>query len=54
MIRENLVRLEGVPLVVRVPSLPELASGERVRLAVERIDLFSLDIALGWKAARPD
>jgi exoribonuclease-2 len=53
VIRENLVRLEGVPLVVRVPSLPERASGERVRLAVERIDLFSLDIGLGWKAPPP-
>jgi exoribonuclease II len=39
VLRENLVRLEGLPLVVRVPSLPDVASGTRVRLAVRGIDL---------------
>jgi exoribonuclease-2 len=39
VIRENLVRLEGLPMVIRVGSLPELASGTRVRLAIRQIDL---------------
>jgi len=39
VIRENLVRLEGMPMVIRVSSLPELSSGTRVRLTVRGIDL---------------
>jgi len=53
VIRDNLVRLDGVPLVARVPSLPELPAGARVRLSVERIDLFDLDIALAWRQTLP-
>jgi len=46
VIRENLVRLEGLPMVIRVGSLPDLPSGTRVRLAVRDIDLLerSLDV----------
>jgi exoribonuclease-2 len=39
VLRDNLVRLDGLPLVVRVSSLPELASGTRVRLGIKSIDL---------------
>jgi exoribonuclease II len=39
VLRENLVRLDGLPLVVRVPSLPELASGTPVRLGINAVDL---------------
>jgi exoribonuclease-2 len=39
VLRENLVRIAGLPLVVRVASLPEVSAGTRVRLEVERIDL---------------
>jgi exoribonuclease II len=39
VLRENLVRLEGAPLFTRVPSLPELPSGTRVRLAIKSVDL---------------
>jgi len=42
VLRENLVRLEALPLVVRVPSLPVLESGVRVELAVTDIDLLEL------------
>jgi len=47
VLRENLVRLEGAPLFTRVPSLPELPSGTRVRLAIRSVDLLerALDAA---------
>lgn len=44
VIRENLVRAEGLPLVFRVPSLPEAAPNARVRLAVRSIDLLARTI----------
>lgn len=44
VIRENLVRMERLPLVVRVPSLPELPGGTRVELTVARIDLLDVEI----------
>src|SRR6185295_5335403 len=39
VLRENVVRTEGLPLVFRVPSLPDTAPGTRVRLAVKAVDL---------------
>lgn len=39
VLRENVVRVEGLPLILRVPSLPETASNVRVRLAVKSVDL---------------
>jgi len=41
VIRENLVRLERLPLVVRVADLPPQAPDTAVRLAVSRIDLLA-------------
>ena len=45
VLRENLARLEGLPLVTRVPSLPELTPGTRVRLEVQDIDLVERALA---------
>jgi exoribonuclease-2 len=45
VLRENLVRLEGLPFTTRVPSLPELEPGARVRLAVEAVDLLERTLA---------
>jgi exoribonuclease II len=45
VLRENLVRLEGLPLTVRVPSLPALDPGARVRLAIEAVDLLERSVA---------
>ena len=39
VLRENLVRFESLPLSVRVPSLPVLEPGARVRLELRGIDL---------------
>ncbi len=44
VIRESLVRLERLPLVVRVPSIPDLPPGSRVELAVGAIDLLELTL----------
>ncbi|HSM98868.1 MAG TPA: RNB domain-containing ribonuclease, partial [Gallionella sp.] len=44
VLRENLVKLDGIPLVFRAPSLPELPANSRVRLAIVSIDLLDLDV----------
>jgi exoribonuclease-2 len=44
VLRENLVRAEGLPLVTRVPSLPALDPGTRVRLEVGQLDLLERTI----------
>ena len=49
VLRENLVRLDRLPLSVRVPSLPELEPGTRVRLAVEPPDLIERTVACAWQ-----
>ena len=49
VLRENLVRVDGLPLVVRVASLPELAPGTRVRLAVESIDLLERSLGASYR-----
>lgn len=49
VIRENLVRLDDVPIVQRVPSLPALPSGARVSLAVGDIDLLELALQCEYR-----
>ena len=39
VLRENLVRFDGLPLVTRIASLPDLGAGTRVRLEVKSVDL---------------
>ena len=45
VLRENLVRLDGLPLATRVPSLPAMEPGSRVRLAIESVDLLERTLA---------
>ena len=42
--RDNLVRLDGMPYITKVHSLPELTAGERVRLKVERVDPLLMEL----------
>jgi exoribonuclease II len=44
VLRENLVKLNDIPLIFRAPSLPELPANTRVQLAIEDIDLFDLEM----------
>jgi exoribonuclease-2 len=44
VLRENLCRFTRLPLVVRVASLPRLASGDRVLLDVSDIDVLELTL----------
>ncbi len=43
VIRESLVRIERIPLLARVPSLPESEPGTRIELDISNIDLLGLD-----------
>jgi exoribonuclease-2 len=44
VLRENLVKLGDIPLILRVPSLPELPANTRVQLAIGEIDLLDLEV----------
>lgn len=44
VLRENVVRLEPIPLVFKVPSMPLQMPGSKVRLNVERSDLFDVEV----------
>jgi exoribonuclease-2 len=43
VMRESLVRCEHLPLVLRLPSLPESIPGTRIRLEVESVDLLEAE-----------
>ncbi|MDO8294302.1 MAG: RNB domain-containing ribonuclease [Gallionella sp.] len=51
VLRENLVKLTGIPLIFRAPSLPELPANTLVQLAVVSIDLLDLDVQTRFVAA---
>jgi len=44
VIRDNLVRFNRLPLVIRVPSLRDAAAGDQVRIAVSRLDPWELTL----------
>jgi exoribonuclease-2 len=50
VVRENLARFERLPLAVRVPSMPELAPGTRVRLEIVKFDLLERSLDCRWRA----
>jgi exoribonuclease-2 len=54
VLREALVRLEAIPLVLRVPSLPELQRGARVWLDIEGIDLLEAELRPRYRELAPE
>lgn len=44
VIRDNLVRFDRLPLVIRVPSLRDAGAGDRVQIAVSRVDPWDLTL----------
>ena len=46
--RENLIKLDQLPIIQRVSSLPELKPGTRVCLNIESIDLLTLGLELRY------
>ena len=54
VLRESLVRLEAIPLVARVPSLPELPRGKRVQLTIEGIDLLEAELRARYLELAPE
>jgi exoribonuclease-2 len=51
VLREATVRIDGLPLVVRVPSLPELSPGVRVHVEVGDIDLLEKTLTCTFREA---
>jgi exoribonuclease-2 len=49
VIRESLARFDELPLVARVPSLPALAPGSQVELALSSVDLLELTLHCEFK-----
>jgi len=49
VLREGMVRLEGLPLTLRVSSLPELDPGTRVRLELGEIDLVERSVVCTYR-----
>ena len=49
VLRDNLVKFEGIPLYVRVHSLPDLEVGSRVLLEIEGVDLIESAVKARYK-----
>ncbi len=48
--RENLIRLDNLPYVAKVVGAPTLNPGDRLRVAVENIDLLDIDLTCRFLA----
>jgi exoribonuclease II len=47
--RENLVRLDNLPYITKVHSLPELAPGTRVKLEIRQVDTLMMELETRFK-----
>jgi exoribonuclease II len=52
VLRENIVRLDGLPLAVRATSLPALDPGTRVRIELSKVDLLERSVACTYRETR--
>ncbi|MGA8051571.1 MAG: RNB domain-containing ribonuclease [Burkholderiales bacterium] len=53
VLREGVVRLAGLPLTLRIPSMPELEPGTRVRLDVGEVDLVERSVNCAYREVLP-
>ncbi|MDB5813725.1 MAG: ribonuclease [Rhodocyclales bacterium] len=53
VLRENIVRLEDVPFVFKVHSLPNLNNGDRVLLSLEQFDLIDVELRAKYVGTLP-
>ena len=53
VIRDNLVRCDRLPLVMRVPSLRDAVAGDPVRLAISQLDPWELTLHAEFEAREP-
>ncbi len=51
--RDNLVRIDGMFYITKVPSLPELKVGTKVLLEIKHIDTLLMELSCKFKAAIP-
>jgi exoribonuclease-2 len=51
VLREATVRIDGLPLIVRVPSLPDLSPGARVSIELSNIDLLEKTLTCTFREA---
>jgi exoribonuclease-2 len=49
--RENLVRIDGMFYITKVPSLPELKVGTKVLLGIKHIDTLLMELSCKFKGA---
>jgi len=43
--RDDLAKLDHLPLIQRVPSAPELKTGQRIRVGIEAVDYLTLELS---------
>ncbi|HEY7759629.1 MAG TPA: RNB domain-containing ribonuclease [Burkholderiales bacterium] len=53
VLRENLVKIDDIPLIAKVHGLPLLAPGSRVQVEISDIDLLSLELRVQYRATMP-
>lgn len=54
VVKENLVKLDRLPLIARVPSLPDLSPGTSVTVSVSQIDLLDRTLTVNFLEKRED
>jgi exoribonuclease-2 len=53
VIRENLVKIDDIPLIAKAHGLPILAPGSRVQVEISDVDLLSLEVRVQYRATAP-